>query len=168
VTVSGNRGELIAAQSVWQPHTQVPATAGHLLELRASEAGLLVAGFVLLVPHYLAETDYPDATLAVWERIASSTGRVFALDGLRDENREFLGKVEEQIAGNEELGRMIVTLEERYDAYMARLAGGGTPGASGLMDEGDLPSADELAAELERYLATHPGDDDTPLGGSPS
>ena len=38
-TVSGTRKDLTEAHSVWQPHTQVPATAGHLLEYRlAAEA----------------------------------------------------------------------------------------------------------------------------------
>ncbi|MGW9111826.1 proteasome assembly chaperone family protein [Microbacterium sp. NPDC055683] len=162
-TVSGNRPELIAAQSIWQPRTQVPATAGHLLEFRAAQTGLLVAGFVLLIPHYLAETDYPAATLSAIDRIASSTGRVFDVDALRTENTEYLAKVGEQIAGNDELGRMIAGLEERYDAYMAGLVDGTSP-RSGL-HESDLPSADELAAELERYLASRPtGDDDKPIG----
>ncbi|MDN3309529.1 PAC2 family protein [Microbacterium oryzae] len=163
VTVSGNRSELIAAQSIWQPRTQVPATAGHLLEFRATEAGMLVAGFVLLIPHYLAETDYPAATLSAIDRIASSTGRVFDLDGLRRENMEYLGKVDEQIVANDELARMVTGLEERYDAYIANLSGGAEASSTGLLHESDLPSADELAAELERYLATRPnGDEDKP------
>jgi hypothetical protein len=29
-----------------------------------------------------------------------------------------------------------------------------------MIHTGDLPSADELAAELERFLATRPGEDD--------
>ena len=38
-TVSGTRMELTAAHSVWKPHTQVPATVGHLLEYRFAESG---------------------------------------------------------------------------------------------------------------------------------
>ena len=34
---------------MWQPHTQVPATAGHLLEHRFAQANARVSGFVLLV-----------------------------------------------------------------------------------------------------------------------
>ena len=43
-TVSGTRTELTEAHSVWQPHTQVPSTAGHLLEYRLAEAGVEVVG----------------------------------------------------------------------------------------------------------------------------
>jgi hypothetical protein len=81
---------------------------------------------------------------------------VFAGDELREENREYLEKVQEQVGGSDELQRMIETLEERYDAYMA-----GATNATPIIHTGDLPTADEIAAELERYLATRPaGDDD--------
>ena len=158
-TVSGNRADLIESHSIWHPRTQVPATVGHLLEYRFVESGFDTAGFVLLVPHYLAETDYPAATIAGLDRLMAATGLVFTLDELYGENREYLGKVEDQIAGNDELARMVQGLEERYDAYAAGLRSG-EPSVAGIR-EGDLPSADELAAELERFLASRPnGDED--------
>ena len=161
-TVSGNRKEITASLSVWRPRTQVPATAGHLLEYRFAERGDRIVGFVLLVPHYLAETEYPDAVIAAADRVMGATGIVLALDDLRESREEYLGKVNEQVTGNDELRQMVQTLEHRYDAYMA----GRNPEDLDRFDEGgfderDLPSADELAAELERYLATRrPGDDD--------
>jgi hypothetical protein len=155
-TVSGTRTELTEAHSVWQPHTQVPSTAGHLLEYRLAEAGVRVSGFVLLVPHYLGDTEYPAAALAGLDSLTVATGLVFTGDDLRDENRDYLAKVDEQVAGSEELSRMVQGLEERYDAYMA-----GSTLATPMIHTGDLPSADELAAELERFLASRPtGDDD--------
>lgn len=154
-TVSGTRSELTEAHSVWQPHTQVPATAGHLLEYRLAEAGARIAGFVLLVPHYLGDTEYPAAALAALDSLTAATGLVFAGEELREENRAYLEKVTEQIEGSDELARMVQGLEERYDAYMA-----GSTLATPMIHTGDLPSADELAAELERFLASRPGDDD--------
>ncbi|MEZ3161031.1 PAC2 family protein [Microbacterium sp. BWT-B31] len=154
-TVSGTRGDLTEAHSVWKPHTQVPATAGHLLELRFAESGASVAGFVLLIPHYLGDTEFPAATLAALDSLTVATGLVFAGDELREENREYLLRVEEQVSGNDELSRMLQGLEERYDAYMA-----GSTHATPIIHTGDLPSADELAAELERFLATRPSSDD--------
>lgn len=159
-TLSGTRGDLVEAHSIWRPHTQVPATVGHLLEIRLSQAGATVTGFVLLVPHYLADTDYPGATAAALEKLMSATGLVFALDDLREEDRDYVERVEEQITSNEELERMVRGLEERYDAYAARLASGAAPSGTGTFDEAALPSADELAAELERYLASRPAEDD--------
>lgn len=156
-TVSGTRSDLTEAHSVWQPHTQVPATAGHLLEYRFADAGARVAGFVLLVPHYLADTEFPAAALAGLDSLTVATGLVFAGDELRDENREYISKVDDQVTASEELSRMLHGLEERYDSYMA-----GSTSATAMVHTGDLPSADELAAELERFLASRPsGEDDT-------
>jgi len=158
-TVSGTRRDLTRLHSVWQPRTQVPATAGHLLEYRLTEAGFAVAGFVLLVPHYLGDTEYPAATLAAFDSITVATGLVFAGDDLRDANRDYLTKVEEQLANSDDLARMLVGLEERYDAYMA-----GSTLATPIIHAGDLPSADELAAELERFLAGHQAGDEDKRG----
>lgn len=154
-TVSGTRSELTQAHSVWKPHTQVPATMGHLLELRLAEAGREVAGFVLLVPHYLADTEYPAAALAGLDSVSVATGLVFDADEIRDENKEYLAKVDDQVEGNAELTAMLHTLEERYDSYMA-----GSTLAQPIIHTGDLPSADELAAELERFLADRRDGDD--------
>lgn len=158
-TVSGTRSELTQAHSVWQPHTQVPATVGHLLEYRFAQADADVAGFVLLVPHYLGDTDYPAAAIAGLDSISVATGLVFDLDDLREENRAYLEKVTEQVSGSDELTSMLHGLEERYDSYMA-----GSTQAQPIIHTGDLPSADELAAELERFLATRPPSDDDKSG----
>lgn len=158
-TVSGTRTELTAAHSVWQPRTQVPATAGHLLEYRLAEAGVRVAGFVILVPHYLADTEYPAAALAALDSVTVATSLVFTGEELREENREYLAKVEDQVSGSDELSRMVQGLEERYDAYMA-----GSTLATPMIHTGDLPSAEELAAELERFLASRPSGDDDKRG----
>lgn len=154
-TVSGTRTDLIEAHSVWRPQTQVPATVGHLLELSFTREGAEVASFVLLVPHYLADTEYPAAALTALESISLATGLSLPADDLRDQNRAYLAKVQEQIGENDELGTMVQNLEERYDQYMA-----GAPNRTAVLGEYEIPSADELAAELERYLATRPVADD--------
>lgn len=154
-TVSGTRTELTRAHSVWKPHTTVPATIGHLLEHRLAQDEQEVAGFVLLVPHYLADTDYPAAAIAGLDALSVATGLVFDADEVREENRDYLQKVDEQVEGNDELTSMLHTLEERYDSYMA-----GSTLAQPIIHTGDLPSADELAAELERFLADRRSDDD--------
>ncbi|MFT4135176.1 proteasome assembly chaperone family protein [Microbacterium sp.] len=160
-TVSGTRSELTQAHSVWQPHTQVPATVGHLLEHRFAQANARVCGFVLLVPHYLGDTDYPGAAIAALDSLSVASGLVFDSDALREQNREYVEKVDEQVSGSEELSAMLHTLEERYDAYMA-----GSNLGQPIIHEGDLPSADEIAAELERFLATRPSGEDEWRGRS--
>ena len=157
VTVSGNRVELIDSMSVWKPHTQVPANVLHLIEYRLQERDHPVAGFVLLVPHYLADTEYPDVAVKALESISAATGLIFATEPLRVEGREFTQKIDSQVESNQELARLVGALEERHDSYME-----GNPLRSPLTDEaGELPTADEIAAELEKFLALrHNGDDD--------
>jgi hypothetical protein len=140
-TVSGTRTDLTQAHSVWKPHTQVPATMGH--------------GFVLLVPHYLADTEYPAAAIAGLDTLSVATGLVFDADEIRDENRDYLAKVDDQVEGNPELTTMLHSLEERYDSYMA-----GSTLAQPIIHTGARPSADALAAELERFLADRREGDD--------
>jgi len=156
VTVSGNREDLIETLSVWRPRTQVPGNVLHLLEYRLTESNHPLAGFVLLVPHYLADTEFPDAAVTALESITAATGLLFPTDQLREDGREFLAKIEGQVEGNAELARMVGTLEERHDSYMED-----NPLRSPLMDEdGELPSADSIAAELEKFLAFRRGSDD--------
>lgn len=155
VTVSGNRLELIDSLSVWKPRTQAPGNALHLLEYRLSELGHPTAGFVLLVPHYLADTEFPLAAITALESISAATGLIFPTEQLREENRAFLAKVEDQVEGNQELQRLVGTLEARHDSYMED-----NPLPSPLVDEsGELPNADSIAAELEKFLASRRDED---------
>ena len=81
---------------------------------------------------------------------------LFAIDPVRDRSRDFFARVDEQVGSNAELASLVRTLEERHDAYMA-----GNPVRSPLTDvEGEVPSADELAAELEKFLAIRRAHDD--------
>ena len=160
VTVSGNRKGLAESVSVWRPTTQAPATAMHLIEYRLQEAGASTVGFVLLVPHYLGDTEYPAAAIAGIENISSVTGLIFPTDKLREEDREFIANIDEQVAGNPELERLVGALEQRHDAYMQD-----SPVKSPLTHlDGALPSADEIAAELENFLAYRRKGDDEPPG----
>lgn len=155
VTVSGNRSELVEAMSIWRPRTQVPANALHLVEYRLQELGHPISGFVLLVPHYLADTEFPSAAVKALESISAATGLIFPTDILRESGRDFLAKIDEQVEGNAELARLVVTLEERHDSYMLD-----NPLPSPLMDEdGALPTADALAAELENFLSIRRNDE---------
>ncbi|PYY64542.1 MULTISPECIES: PAC2 family protein [unclassified Curtobacterium] len=149
LTVSGTRADLVEQMSVWKPETQAPANVLHLVEHRLAETGAQVTGLVLLVPHYLSDTEFPDAAVAALSGIAAATGLFFPTDALRESGREFLTRVDEQVAGNAELQRLVSVLEERHDTYME-----GNPVASPLTGvDGEVPTADAIAAELERFLA---------------
>ncbi|MDH6237029.1 PAC2 family protein [Cryobacterium sp. CG_9.6] len=159
VTVSGNRSDLIGSMSVWRPHTQVAANVLHLVEFRLQEMGASTVGYVLLIPHYLSDTEFPSAALSALESTSASTGLIFPTDRLREANREFIARIDDQVRENPELAKLVGTLEQRYDAYMED-----SPLRSPLTDEdGELPTADEIAAELENFLMIRRTRDDGPL-----
>jgi hypothetical protein len=149
VTVSGNRSDLTDALSVWRPTTGVPGTLMHLVEYRLQEQEHPTAGFVILVPHYLADTEFPDAAVTALQSVTRATGLVFPTDALREAGREFLRGISEQVENNQELGKLVGTLETRHDSYMED-----NPMPSPLMGaDGEFPSADTIAAELQDFLA---------------
>jgi predicted ATP-grasp superfamily ATP-dependent carboligase len=149
VTVSGNRSDMIERFSEWKPQTQVPGNVIHLLEYRLTQVGLPVAGFVLLVPHYLADNEVPKAALSGIEMVTAATGLVFPTDELRDRAAKFDTKVETQVGENAELAKLVQTLEQGYASGESgpSRAPIGKPSAS-------PPTADQLAEELEQYLTT--------------
>lgn len=149
MTVSGTREDLIEARSSWRPTTKLSASAAHVLEYRLHSLGEEVAGIALLIPHYLANTEYPDALYAALDGLMAATGLIFATDEVRASASKFVTQVDSQISENHESLEMVRTLEQRYDAYLE-----GQEARSPLMEEdGSLPSADQLASELERFLA---------------
>lgn len=157
-TVSGTREDLIGTRSVWKPTSKLPASVTHVLEYRLQTLGEDVVGFALLIPHYLANTEFPDALLTSLDSFMAATGLLFATDEVRASGRDYLEQVERQISENEESVEMLRGLEERYDAYMEDQM----PSSPLVGEDGSLPTADQLASELERFLAQQR---DNGLGG---
>lgn len=149
VTVSGNRLDMISRYSEWKPQTNVPGNVVHLLEYRLGEIGVDTAGFVMLVPHYLAENEVPKAALTALEMISAATGLVFPSDEIRNRVPGFEAKVNQQVQENAELAKLVQTLEQSYSNGES-----GPVRAPIAKPATEPPSADQIADELEKYLAT--------------
>ena len=161
VTVTGNRNDLINSLSEWKPSTSVPGNVLHLVEYQLANSGLPLTGFVMLVPHYLGDSEYPLAAITAFQHLSTATGLVFRTDPLRDEQARFLRKLDKQVEENQELQRIIVSLEQGY------LSGEAGPGRPQIQKPPvQVPSADEIAAELEDYLANRSRNDVDGEGGS--
>jgi hypothetical protein len=128
----------------------VPGSAVHLLEYRLGSAGRDSMGFSVHVPHYLAQTDYPAAAQTMLEAVSRATGLELVGDSLREAAAEVRADVDGQVERSEEVASVVRALEEQYDAYVA-----GRSENLLASDTGPLPTADELGAELERFLAEH-------------
>lgn len=153
-TVSGTRDDLIESRSVWKPTTKLPASVTHLIEYRLHSLGEEVVGFAILVPHYLSANEYPDALLFALDSVMSATGLIFTTDQVRETARQFRQQVENQIADNQESVEMLRGLESRYDTYMEGVHDQGLRSPL-ISEDGTIPTADQLASELERFLAQH-------------
>ncbi|MEV1154496.1 proteasome assembly chaperone family protein [Micromonospora chokoriensis] len=160
VTAHATRPELISGYEPWLQRVQVPGSVGHLLEFRLGEQGRDALGFAAHVPHYVAQTEYPAAAEVLLTSVSRSTGLLLPGDGLRSAAEVVRVEIDRQVAQTDDAAALVQALEEQYDAF-ARGRGEKSLLAP---DAGPLPTADELGAELERFLAeqTRPGD--TPAG----
>lgn len=156
VTAHATRPELIAGYEPWLQRVQVPGSVGHLLEYRLGQQGRDALGFAAHVPHYVAQTEYPAAAEALLAAVSRSTGLLLPRDGLRSAAEVVRVEIDRQVAQTEEAATLVQALEEQYDAF----ARGRTQQNLLAAETGPLPTADELGAELERFLAeqTRPGD----------
>ncbi len=149
VTAHATRRELIVGYEPWLQRVQVPGSVGHLLEFRLGEAGRDALGFAAHVPHYVAQAEYPAAAEVLLASVSRSTGLLLPRDGLRSAAEAVRVEIDRQVAQSEEAATLVQALEEQYDAYARGREGKNLLAA----ENGPLPTAEELGAELERFLA---------------
>jgi proteasome assembly chaperone (PAC2) family protein len=147
VIAHGSRKELVAGYEPWVNAVQVPGTAGHLLEYRLGQAGYDAVGFAVHVPHYVAQAEYPAASAALLSEVSKVSGLELPLDALLEAAETTRAAIDEQVAGAPEVAAVVQALENQYDAFIAGR------GSALLLDDAEMPTADELGAELERFLA---------------
>jgi proteasome assembly chaperone (PAC2) family protein len=155
VTVHGTRPELTEGHEAWFATAHVPGSAVGLMELRFGEAGLDAMGFAVHVPHYLARAEYPQAARVLLDHVGLAAGLYLPTESVTKAAERTDAEIAEQVAGSEEVRQVVEALEQQYDMVAS---GRGERSSMGL--SGQLPSADELAAEVERFLAGQDDEDD--------
>lgn len=145
--------ELVAGYEPWIGTVQVPASAGHLLEHRLAEAGHASAGFAVHVPQYVSQAEFPAASVVLLREVGQLAGLTLPLADLEAAAVRTRAAIDEQVAGSPEVLAVVAALEQQYDAFVAGRGRSLLEDGSLLDDAGTLPSADELGAELERFLA---------------
>jgi len=156
LTAHATRAELVAGYAPFLNRVQVPGSVGALLELRLGESGKDAIGFAIHVPHYLAQAPYPAAALTALDAVIKATGLALPTDPLRERAQRADAEITRQVEGSEEIKSLVSALEEQYEAYAE--AG---QRENLLTDDLDkLPTAEELAAQFEQFLAQQdrPGD----------
>ena len=147
VTAHATRRQLIEPYPVYWGEMRIPGSISALLELRLGEAGVDALGVAAHVPHYLAQATYPAASLTLVEHLERLTGLHLPTEALREAAEVHRTEVDEQIARSSENVAVVAALEQQYDAFTAAREG------TDLLSGGEVPSAEEIGAEFERFLA---------------
>jgi predicted ATP-grasp superfamily ATP-dependent carboligase len=157
VTAHATRTDLVEGYRPLVDRLQVPGSAAALLELRMGEEDRAAIGFAVHVPHYLAQAAYPAAAVTLLESVQRVTGLSLPTDALREAAHRTDLEIARQVEGSEEVSEVVQALEQQYDAFAA----GGDGGM--LADEPEnMPTAEELGAQFERFLAEQQGRGDAP------
>ena len=109
------------------------------------QRGMSSASLWAAVPHYVAAVPNPKAALALLRRLEGLTGIAVDASELEDETTDYEEQVGRAVAANPEIEELVTRIEEQQ--------------AEQLTEDGtDLPSADAIASEFQRFLRQRGGD----------
>jgi proteasome assembly chaperone (PAC2) family protein len=133
--------DLVERIGIVHGELEVPAGVMSALELAFADVGIPVVTLWARVPHYVAGMPFPEASAALVEGLADIAGLNLDASALRHAADSSRRQVDQLIADNNEHRAMVRKLEENIDASEGNAMG---------VDE--VPTGDEIAAELEKYL----------------
>jgi predicted ATP-grasp superfamily ATP-dependent carboligase len=139
--------ELAAQVGVVPGTRELPAGIQTALQEGFAAAGVPAVGVWARVPHYLAGLPYPAASAALVEALAAVAGLEVDAGQLHAIADSTAHQIDDIVANSDEYRAQVRRLEAAYDGAVS------TP-----PDFSDLPSGDELAAELERFLRGEQGE----------
>jgi hypothetical protein len=147
VMATASREGLLHADEVRRPAglLRVPSAALSAIELEVTGAGIPAAGFFAQVPPYVGG-GYAAASLALLEHLARHLGIELPLEDLADLAQRERVRYDAAAAADPETQEMIARLEA--------MAG---------EEELRLPTGDELAREIQRFLRDQTDESDPPL-----
>ena len=147
LTAHGTRSGLTEDYTSFFGTVKVPSSMSALLEYRLGEAGHDALGFVVHVPHYLGQSQFTPSAVLALQHVERATGLDLVTGRLAPAAADATVEIERQLEESGEVRAVVRALEEQYDAFARNV---GKP--SLLAETAPIPTADELAAEFERYL----------------
>lgn len=121
----------------------VPGGIHAAIEQAMGAEGRPATGLWARVPHYIANLPYPAASVAILDGLRLVAGVDIDTAELQAASGVTNSRIDSLISNNDQHSAMLQALEQEWDADLGRM--------SGAMPT-DLPSGDELADELERFL----------------
>ncbi len=132
---------LVQGYRSWIDRVEVPASFTGLLEFRLGQLDRKAMGFAAHVPHYLAQAAFPEAALTLTRSLNQATGLAVPLASLEKSSAGNLADIATEMASSAEVQELVASLEQQYDVMRAE------------QQTDPVPSAEEIAAEFEKFLA---------------
>jgi len=156
LTMHATSRDMIGEQPDLFGTIQVPGHISGLLEYRLGRQGHRALGITAAVPHYLAGSPFPPAAAALVRRVAQHAGLALPVGELEAAAARQGAEIAEQIRDQPEVMALVTALENQYDSFVRSL-----PGVVTGPDTADgVPTADEIGAAAEAFLADLAGRDD--------
>lgn len=133
---SSTSAELAARLGLDRPSYQGPTGLIGVLHDRLDREQIPVISLRVAVPHYVASSPNPKATLALLRHLEHVTGVPTEHGGLVQAATAWEHQVNAAVSADDEVGRYVARLEEQTDRRLAQ----------------QLPTGDDLAAEFEKFL----------------
>jgi hypothetical protein len=146
LSVTAATPDLAATSGLLRGTLDVPAGVQAVIERRCDELGIPALGLWAQVPHYVSgdPLPYPAGSLALLRQLERTAGLTLPLGTLVPDAEATRRRLDDAVQANPEHLGMLRALEARHDEMLAGMDAA-TPDAA-------IPSADELAAEVEQFL----------------
>jgi len=132
--VTASRADLISEEEQFpEGLLRVPGAAVSIVESFLVDQGMPAVGFWAQVPHYVGETYLP-GVVAMVERIARHLGATIPLGTLLDDSAKQQERLSEVVAAEDQAADYVRSLENLLAA------------------EGEVPSGEDIAEEIQRFL----------------
>ena len=135
--------ELVEELDLQRSSYEGPTGIVGVLHDSCRRAGMTSASLWAAVPHYVAAVPNPKAALALLRRLEALTGIAVDATELEEETDTYEDQVGRAVAANPEIEELV----ERIEAEQAEE-----------LSEGDMPSADSIAREFQRFLRQRGGE----------
>ncbi len=144
--------DLLTRFSFLRSTVDVPAGMAAVLEEVLHDVGIPSIGLWAQVPQYLPGMTYPAASLALLRGLSAVADLRFDTASLEQESVIQTERLNRMVSRNSEHAEMVTKLEGAYDALMSPQLPLPAIEERPMMTESDIPTPDELAAELEAFL----------------
>jgi proteasome assembly chaperone (PAC2) family protein len=134
VLATGTDADLVEAAGAWRQDYTGPTGAQSVLQVMLGDAGIPTLALWAQVPHYVAGGASPPAIRALLAKVRDLGGVAVDLEALDEQAQAYVERVEEGLTDRPDVVEVIRAIE------------------AGEAEDEELPSGDELASEIERFL----------------